>query len=510
MKALITGGGIGGTVAAMALQKAGIEPVIFEAYGPSSEGVGAFLTLAVNGLQALQTVGVGRSKLRGAIDTSRMALELGSGRRLIEFDSGPRLADGTVCQTVRRGDLYGALRDEAIRRGIRVAYGKRLVGADSLPGGVVATFADGTSATGDLLIGADGLRSRVRRLIDPHAPEARYVGLLNAGGYARGVDVGGPPGTIHFVFGKRCFFGYVQSPSREVWWFANPGRAKEPTRAELAAITADQWRTLLLDLFECDATPAADLIRATPTVFRGWNTYDFPTVPDWHRGRLIIIGDAAHAASPASGQGASMAIEDAVVLAKCLRDVPGIEAAFAAYEALRRERVERVVAHGKRNGNGKAPGPIGRVIRDLALRMVFRRGSQPLGAMRWLFEHHIDWETPVAASALETRVGDRDAGACRAVSFAPRREFSASGRLRYRDRFTRGRAHETHRDLHRPVHPRRRGGCWRPGMGVARAKAQGRRADPRAKRSGAGSCGPTRAQDAAPATGPPRATPRAR
>ena len=91
------------------------------------------------------------------------------------------------------------------------------------------------------------------------------MGLLNAGGYAHGVDVDGSPGTLHFVFGKRCFFGYLQSPSGEVWWFANPGRAKEPTRAELAAITADQWRAELLELFEGDATPAADLIRATST-----------------------------------------------------------------------------------------------------------------------------------------------------------------------------------------------------------------------------------------------------
>jgi FAD-dependent urate hydroxylase len=93
-----------------------------------------------------------------------------------------------------------------------------------------------------------------------------------------------------------------------------------------------------------------------------------------------------------------MAIEDAVVLAKCLRDVSGIEAAFAAYEVLRRERVERVVAQGRRNGSGKAPGPIGRVIRDLALRVVFRKGSRPVNSMRWLFDHAVDWDTPCVAS----------------------------------------------------------------------------------------------------------------
>ncbi|WP_414638650.1 FAD-dependent monooxygenase, partial [Actinophytocola sp.] len=97
--------------------------------------------------------------------------------------------------------------------------------------------------------------------------------------------------------------------------------------------------------------PAGEIIDATEHVFSGSNTYDFPTVPVWHRGRMIIIGDAAHATSPASGQGASMALEDAVTLAKCLRDLP---AAYTAYENLRRKRVERVVAQGKRNGDGKA------------------------------------------------------------------------------------------------------------------------------------------------------------
>jgi hypothetical protein len=75
------------------------------------------------------------------------------------------------------------------------------------------------------------------------------------------------------------------------------------------------------------------IIRATKEILAGWNTYDFPTVPTWHNERMIIIGDAAHAASPSSGQGASMAIKDAVVLAKCLRDEPCIEDALCNVRA---------------------------------------------------------------------------------------------------------------------------------------------------------------------------------
>jgi 2-polyprenyl-6-methoxyphenol hydroxylase-like FAD-dependent oxidoreductase len=105
---------------------------------------------------------------------------------------------------------------------------------------------------------------------------------------------------------------------------------------------------------------------------------------------MLIIGDAAHAASPSSGQGASMAIEDGLVLGKCLRDNTDPDIAFAEFERIRRGRVERVVAHGRRNGTGKTPGPVGRAVRDLMLRLIFSR-PQPTGAMGWLHDHRIDW-----------------------------------------------------------------------------------------------------------------------
>ena len=113
---------------------------------------------------------------------------------------------------------------------------------------------------------------------------------------------------------------------------------------------------------------------------------------------MVIVGDAAHAASPASGQGASMAIEDAVVLARCLRDLPHIQQAFAAYEQLRRERVERVVAQGARSSSGKAVGPIARVLRDLMLPVILKRfASSGEKSLAWMYGYHIDWDEKVAA-----------------------------------------------------------------------------------------------------------------
>ena len=387
-KALIIGGGIAGPVTAMALLRAGIDSEVFEAYDRGAEGVGAFLTLAVNGLEALRLLDLHDLVAGLGMDTPVMEIRNARGRALATVRQSSR--------TLRRADLYQALRDEAVRRGVRIHYGKRLTDASASSGGVRAVFADGTEAEGDLLVGADGLRSRTRALIDPGAPRARYVGLLNTGGYAEGVRVPGRPGISNFIFGRRCFFGYLIHPEGQVWWFANPPSRREMTPEELAAITPERWRARLMDLFEGDTGPMREIIDATPDILQPWNTYDFPSVPKWSGERMVIVGDAAHATSPSSGQGASMAIEDAVVLGKCLRDLPDTAAAFAAFERLRRGRVERVVAQGKRNGDGKAPGAGGAFVRDLILPVVLRQ-VEKRNALAWMYDHRITWDERVSA-----------------------------------------------------------------------------------------------------------------
>ncbi|WP_327048175.1 FAD-dependent monooxygenase [Microbispora sp. NBC_01189] len=386
-KAIIIGGGIAGPVTAMALRRAGLDAEVFEAYDRGADGVGAFLTLAVNGLEALRVLDLHDLARDLGMDTPLMEIRNARGRHLATVRQPSR--------TLKRADLYRALRDEAVRRGVRVHYGRRLVDAEATGDGVRGIFADGSEAEGDLLVGADGLGSRTRALIDPRAPRPRYVGLLNTGGFADGVQVPGRPGVSSFVFGRRCFFGYLIHPDGQVWWFANPPSRRELSPEELAAISPEQWRARLLDLFEGDVGPMREIVAATPRILPAWNTYDFPTVPTWSGDRMVIVGDAAHATSPSSGQGASMAVEDAVVLARCLRDVPDTRGAFAAFERLRRARVERVVAHGKRNGDGKAPGAVGAFVRDLFLPVVLRQVGKR-DALAWLHDHRITWDDRVA------------------------------------------------------------------------------------------------------------------
>lgn len=395
-KALIIGAGLAGPVAAMALQQAGIDAVVYEAYERDAVGVGAFLTLSVNGVDALRAIGLDGLVTGLGHPTPRMALYNHKGRRLGEFGTSGTRTRGFGSSTVGRSDLYRALRDEALRRGVEIVHGARLRDAEPTGAGVRARFTDGRTAEGDLLIGADGLRSRTRLVIDPAAPAPRYVPLLNAGGFARGLSLPGERGLMHMVFGRRCFFCWIAVGDDEVWWFANPPQPTELTREQLAAITPDEARARLRALLAGDAGPALAVIDRTARIEYGWPTYDLPRLPVWHRNRMIVIGDAAHTAAPSSGQGAAMAFEDAVQLARCLRDRPDVPAAFAAYERLRRERVERVVAQGKRTSGTKVAGPFGRLVRDLALPVIARRVARDDGAsLAWLYDHHIDWAAPV-------------------------------------------------------------------------------------------------------------------
>ena len=398
MKALIIGGGVAGPVAAMALQRAGVEAVVYDAHVPTGREVGSYLTLATNGLDALRAIGAEEPVLAAGFPTRANLLLSTTGRRLGEVSNGGVRPDGTVAHTIKRPRLYRALHDQAAARGIRFEHGRRLVGAEPAPGGgVTASFADGGTASGDLLVGADGVHSVTRRLLDPAAPEGRYVGLVNFGGYTPGADATIEPGVWHMIFGRRAFFGYVADPAGGTVWFANVPRPAV-TPAERAATSADQWRQQLVELFAGDAGPAVRLIEAGRLELAADNTHDLRKVPTWHRGPMVIVGDAAHAPSPTSGQGASMAAEDGVVLAQCLRDLPTVPEALAAYEHRRRARVERIVAQGARTSSAKTPGRVGRVLRDLALPLVFKLLVTDR-SMAWIYDHHIDWDTRVTAAA---------------------------------------------------------------------------------------------------------------
>jgi FAD-dependent urate hydroxylase len=395
---LVIGGGVAGPATAMALQRAGIPATVFEARDRSTGiDVGAYLTVAVNGLDALDTLGLKEAVMAAGFPTSNIQFFNGTGKQLGDVPIGGTLPDGTVTHSLKRATLYGILHDAAVERGIAIEHGRRLTAVEQRDDGLIARFADGSTASGSVLIGADGIHSTLRTIIDPDAPSPRYTGMGNAGGFSAAGIADTSPGSYRMIFGKRAFFGYTVSPSGEIWWFANPPSDRPLSPRELGETSSDEWKQRLVELFAGDAGPAAGIIDATSGEIVVTNQYEMPRVPNWRRDRMLIIGDAAHAASPTSGQGASMAIEDAVVAAMCLRDIEDPSIAFDAHERQRRERVERVVAYGAERSADKVPGPLGRVIRDLMLPRILKRHTSPksMQSLNWMFDHRIDWTSRV-------------------------------------------------------------------------------------------------------------------
>jgi FAD-dependent urate hydroxylase len=176
--ALIAGGGIAGPTAGIAFTQAGIKPTVYEAHQASAGGVGGALSIAPNGLDALDAIGAGDAVRRVGTPITSIVLHSWTGRTLAEFGTPPEMP---TMQFVSRSDLYCSLAAEARSRGVRIVHGKRLAGVTEHANGISACFADGSRADADVLIGADGIRSTVRAFIDPAAPAPHYAGLISFG-----------------------------------------------------------------------------------------------------------------------------------------------------------------------------------------------------------------------------------------------------------------------------------------------------------------------------------------
>ncbi|MDP9793332.1 2-polyprenyl-6-methoxyphenol hydroxylase-like FAD-dependent oxidoreductase [Catenuloplanes nepalensis] len=330
-QALIIGGGVAGAATALALHRAGVPSAVFEAHSAGGDDAGAFLTVMANGMAALDEIGAARAVVDASYPARTVALFDPDGDLV-----GERPIQGPA-RTLRRATLYRVLQEQVAARGIPIRHGRRLTGTT---GGVRAHFADGSEAEGAFLVGADGIHSRVRRLIDPDAPRPRFTGRHVIYGYADGNPGGAPPDAYHMLNGRRAFFGFTAPGDGRTWWFA-----RIPGEPGTGGTSPAEWRDLALTAFRDDATPAAAIITATGADVIGGDSYDIPTTPRWHDDHLVLAGDAAHAASPAAAQGASMALADAVALAAALT-AHGDDhaAAFATYEARRRTETEETVA----------------------------------------------------------------------------------------------------------------------------------------------------------------------
>ncbi len=378
-RAIIVGGGIGGLCTAIALRRKGIEARVFEKTSELKE-VGAGLSLWVNAIKALDKIGMTEVLNRLSIPQISGGVRNSKGELLsTAFKADAQSKSETLVIVLHRAELLSALLQAAGEENIKLSA--KCVGFSRDDKGVTAHFADGSEATGDFLVGADGINSVICAQLFGHA-KSRYSGYT---GWRAVTEFDHPllrEGAFE-SWGKGSRFGIIPMSKNRVYWFATqnaPAGEKDATMGR---------KHELLKLFQGWHEPIGKLIESTDekAILRN-DIVDRKPLPSWTKGRVALLGDAAHPMTPNLGQGACQAIEDAVVLADCVAATGDVKAALRDYETRRLKRANKIVEHSWR---------IGRMIQmenELVCKlrntvMKFTPASIQRRGISWIIEHEV-------------------------------------------------------------------------------------------------------------------------
>jgi 2-polyprenyl-6-methoxyphenol hydroxylase-like FAD-dependent oxidoreductase len=367
-KVMVAGAGIGGLSAAIALRRAGFEVTVFERAAELRE-VGAGLLLAANAQKALAKLGLAETVARLGTPASAGEIRSWRGEELARIPASElERRVGAPSAAVHRADLQALLVREVGEGTLRL--GAEVTGFEHHEGSVRVFLAGGGEDRGDILVGADGLRSKTRSaLFGPEKP--RYAGYTAWRAVVEPKEELLPWGRGFESWGRGARFGCAHIGEGRVYWFATanaPEGAKDGQPGSPAGPKAT-----LLRLFKGWHRPVGQLIAATEEdgILRT-DIYDRePLGERWGEGTVTLLGDAAHPMTPNLGQGACQAVEDAVVLARCLREGGATADSLRRYERLRSGRVAMVVRRSRRVGMvGQVENPVLCRLRDRALSMI--------------------------------------------------------------------------------------------------------------------------------------------
>jgi salicylate hydroxylase len=340
----IVGGGIGGLTAALALLRSGIAVDVYE-QAPELKELGAGVQISSNGTRVLYALGLGPAIERlGVVVAGKEIRLFSTGQTWKLFDLGLVSVEryGFPYMMFHRGDLHAAMLDAIQReRPDAIHLNRKCTGVTQSGDGVELQFEGGERAQAPLLIGADGVQSRVRlSVFGADRPEftgiVAWRGLIPRDQVPAGIklDIGtnwvGPGGhVVHYPVRGGALLNFVGLLERDDWRVES--WTVQGTKDEFAN-DFRQWNPLIHQCIRCVDVPYK------------WALFARPPMPSWTEGRVTLLGDACHSMLPMLAQGAVMAIEDGMVLARCIGQYGVAPEALQRYEAARRERANRAVS----------------------------------------------------------------------------------------------------------------------------------------------------------------------
>lgn len=346
---LVVGAGVAGLSAALSLARRGIRVEVID-HVKRWQIVGAGLTLGAATLRAIHDLGVLPEVMRRGHTHEGIQVCDIQGRPL-RFITSPPLPDAQVpgAGGILRSVLHEILLDEADRLGVPVRLGQSVTHVESGRHAAEVRFADGSSRPWDLVVGADGLTSPLRRLLFPEFDGIRFTGQ---GCWRLIVPRPQAIATRHFFLGGRCKVGLTPVSEQEMYLFLlehvpeNPWRDPSTQHEVLKALLAD-YGGPLAEVREGLAPGSSIVYRPLESHFLGSR---------WHRGRVVLVGDAAHATTPQLAAGAGMGLEDGLVLGDELSRPQTLAQALAAFMRRRHDRCKLVVENSLRIGELEVQG----------------------------------------------------------------------------------------------------------------------------------------------------------
>ncbi|GAB4400536.1 MAG: FAD-dependent monooxygenase [Anaerolineales bacterium] len=328
-KIIIIGGGIGGLCTAIALQQHGFEVKVYEKVKRLGE-VGAGLTLWSNALKVLRALGVADAVINAGSKLKRSQIRANNGETLFDARTDEMEARyGEPVVAIHRADLHqiliSALKPNTLRLDMNCAR------FEQDENNVTVHFENGESDSADLLIGADGIHSVVRKQMFPEI-QLRYSGYTAWRGVVE-TENEAALGLTSESWGLGARFGIVRVDKKRVYWFATNNQPLGENA------TGEQKKSKLLGIFNKWHKPIDHLLDLTPAdIILQNDICDIAPFASWTKGRVTLLGDAAHPTTPNMGQGACMAIESAYVLSRCLKEEADYRSALRRYENERHER----------------------------------------------------------------------------------------------------------------------------------------------------------------------------